>query len=79
MLENTFKNAVYSAKSMDGLKDNLLDLWGQIEVDDIIELKWLGNRPKYRKAVSDILLNEYQNGTIYAMWDSDMQRIKRTF
>ncbi|NCC47308.1 MAG: hypothetical protein EOM16_09795, partial [Bacteroidia bacterium] len=75
MLENAFKNAVYSAKSMDGLRDNLLNLWGQIKVDDTIDLKWLGGRPKYRKAVSDILLDEYQKGNIYAIWSQDEQRI----
>jgi hypothetical protein len=74
-----FKNAVFSAKSKDELRDNILKFWESFNVDDVIDLNWLGNRPKYKKAVSTILLNEYQAGKIFAIWSQDETKIRKTW
>jgi hypothetical protein len=77
MAELAFKQAVFQAKSQEELEQNLYDYWNQVQVDEEIDLEWLGDKPKYKERVSDTLLNFYQQNMIHAIWLNN--RIRRTF
>jgi hypothetical protein len=77
---DSFKKAIFEAKSRDELKDNILTLFTDMEVGQTIMITWIGiGKPKYQEAVRETIMNLYQEHLIHVSFSEDLNTVTKQF